>query len=112
MNKLDKLIEWMQDEIKDYEETMPSRSFTRSKVVLALTDCINKAKKLQLEHAANKEGWVSKSLYVKETLTDQVFKVWKYIESNDGEVSVWCNDWYGRHVIGQDCEFTTPPTDQ
>ena len=47
MNKLDKLIEWMQDEIKDYEETMPSRSFTRSKVVLALTDCINKAKKLQ-----------------------------------------------------------------
>jgi len=49
------------------------------------------------------------SLYVKEKLTDQVFKVWKYIESNDGEVSVWCNDWYGRHVIGQDCEFLLPP---
>ena len=49
------------------------------------------------------------SLYVKETLTDQVFKVWKYIKSNDGEVSVWCNDWYGRHVIGQDCEFSLPP---
>jgi hypothetical protein len=33
-------------------------------------------------------------------------EVQKYIKSKDGEESVWCNDWYGRHVIGQDCEFS------
>ena len=60
MNKLDKLIEWMQDEIKDYEETMPSRSFTRSKVVLALTDCINKAKKFKFQFKLNSKEAVNK----------------------------------------------------
>jgi hypothetical protein len=65
---------------------------------------------LAFDHLLNcSKQQLTNSLYVKETLTDQVFKVWKYIESNDGEVSVWCNDWYGRHVIGQDCEFSLPP---
>lgn len=34
-----------------------------------------------------------------------IHEVQKYIKSSDGEESVWCNDWYGRHVIGKDCEF-------
>lgn len=32
-------------------------------------------------------------------------KVRKHIISNDGEESVWCDDWYGRHVIGNDCNW-------
>jgi hypothetical protein len=38
----------------------------------------------------------------------QVYEVQKYTKSgNDGEESVWCNEWYGRHVIGKDCCFFT-----
>lgn len=39
----------------------------------------------------------------------KVHDVWKYIMSNDGEASVWCNDWQGRHVIGNDCELYIKP---
>lgn len=35
----------------------------------------------------------------------KIFDIWKIIHGLEGEVSVWCNDWYGRHVIGQDCGF-------
>jgi hypothetical protein len=34
-----------------------------------------------------------------------IYKVRKYIISNDGEESVWCDDWYGRHVICNDCNW-------
>lgn len=34
----------------------------------------------------------------------QIFEVQKYIKS-DTEISIWCNDWYGRHVVGQDCDL-------
>ena len=36
-----------------------------------------------------------------------IHNVWKYLMSSDGEANVWCSDWYGRHVIGYDCEFYT-----
>jgi|SRR5665647_53654 len=29
----------------------------------------------------------------------------KYIEDNEGIVSIWSNTWYGRHVVGKDCEL-------
>lgn len=35
----------------------------------------------------------------------QEFDVWKYLKQKDGTESVWCHDWYGHHVIGNDCEF-------
>ena len=35
---------------------------------------------------------------------NKIFDVFKYIFSEDIH-NIWCNDWYGRHVIGQDCEF-------
>lgn len=34
---------------------------------------------------------------------NKVIKVHKYILGNEGQESIWSNDWYGRHVIGQDC---------
>ena len=38
--------------------------------------------------------------------TGELITVRKYILNVDtGEESIWSNDWYGRHVIGQDCEF-------
>jgi len=33
-----------------------------------------------------------------------IFEVHKYIFS-ENQHSVWCNEWYGRHVIGQDCDW-------
>jgi hypothetical protein len=37
--------------------------------------------------------------------TGDLHEVTKYVKSGDGsgEESVWCNSWYGRHVIGKDC---------
>jgi hypothetical protein len=44
------------------------------------------------------------------TKTGEVHEVHKYI-NNDGEENIWCDEWYGRHVIGQDCEWhTSAPT--
>jgi len=34
-----------------------------------------------------------------------VHVVRKYIEDNEGIISIWSNTWYGRHVVGQDCEL-------
>lgn len=34
-----------------------------------------------------------------------VFDVWKYVFIGEGEHHVWCNDWYGRHIIGHDCDW-------
>ncbi len=35
-----------------------------------------------------------------------VLKVNQYIkQAGSGEELVWCEDWYGRHTIGIDCEF-------
>jgi hypothetical protein len=42
------------------------------------------------------------------TKTGEVHEVHKYI-NNDGEESIWCDEWYGRHVIGQDCEWQQAP---
>lgn len=47
------------------------------------------------------------SLEVREKASGKVYKVWKYLESSDKEISVWCHEWYGRHVVGQDCELVT-----
>ena len=38
--------------------------------------------------------------------TGEPHRVWKYLLSGDGQESVWCHDWYGHHVIGDDCVFT------
>lgn len=36
------------------------------------------------------------------------FKVYKYtIDGVNGEQNIWCNDWYGHHRIGVDCEWVT-----
>src|SRR5262245_1217723 len=32
-------------------------------------------------------------------------QVRKYVYHDDGIESIWSNSWYGRHVIGQDCEW-------
>lgn len=34
-----------------------------------------------------------------------IHEVKKYIKDQHGEISVWTDTWYGRHVIGQDCNF-------
>lgn len=35
---------------------------------------------------------------------NKIFEVNKYIFS-ENEHHIWCNDWYGRHVIGNDCKW-------
>ena len=42
--------------------------------------------------------------------TGEIHKVRKYIISDQGEESVWCNSWNGRHVIGIHCEWYVEPT--
>jgi hypothetical protein len=37
--------------------------------------------------------------------TGETYIVHKYILDNEGKQHVWCNDWYGHHVIGVDCEW-------
>lgn len=39
------------------------------------------------------------------TATGDVHAVSKVIVDNEGVVHIWCNTWYGHHVIGQDCEW-------
>lgn len=34
----------------------------------------------------------------------KIFEVRKYV-NGFGEESVWCDDWYGHHMIHRDCEF-------
>lgn len=36
--------------------------------------------------------------------TGEKHEVRKYIKS-DTEENIWCDSWYGRHVIGKDCAF-------
>lgn len=44
-------------------------------------------------------------IYVKRKSDGQVFPVQEYIHHNDGQESVWVNEWYGHHKIGIDCEW-------
>lgn len=46
-------------------------------------------------------------LQVKNKVDGKVYPIHKYILSADGIESVWCNDWYGHHRIGFDCEWAT-----
>ena len=37
--------------------------------------------------------------------TGDTYTVHKYILDNEGKQHIWCNEWYGHHVIGVDCEW-------
>jgi hypothetical protein len=43
------------------------------------------------------------ALIVKRNEDNQLINVRKYIIDDEGEESIWSNDWYGRHIIGRDC---------
>lgn len=47
-------------------------------------------------------------LFVRDKKTKKVYQVRKYIISGDGVENIWSNEWYGRHVIGLDCEWARP----
>lgn len=53
-------------------------------------------------------------LLIKRKSDGEIFKVRKYIKAEmpDLEESVWSNDWYGRHVIGSDCEWANDSTSE
>lgn len=51
-------------------------------------------------------------LQIKNKTTGEVFTIHKYILGSDGIESVWCNDWYGHHRIGFDCEWATGENDR
>lgn len=36
-------------------------------------------------------------------------EVAKYVKDKDGQEHIWCNDWYGHHIIGNDCEWLNIP---
>lgn len=45
-------------------------------------------------------------LYVIDLKTKTTHAVRKYInDTTSGCESVWCDTWYGRHIIGKHCEF-------
>lgn len=46
-------------------------------------------------------------LLIKRKSDGEVFKVWKYVlgSTSQPEEHIWCNDWYGHHIIGVDCEW-------
>ena len=46
--------------------------------------------------------------YVKNIEDNSVHEIQKYIKGTDGEQHIWCNTWYGHHIIGKSCEFATP----
>lgn len=39
------------------------------------------------------------------TADGSIHEVRKYIKSDDGNEYVWCDTWYGKHVINKDCVF-------
>ena len=47
------------------------------------------------------------SLFIQSLKDNTTHEVRKYIKDNDGIISIWTNSWYGRHVIGGDCQFLT-----
>lgn len=34
-----------------------------------------------------------------------IYEVRKYIKADNGTIHIWCNKWYGHHIVGVDCEF-------
>lgn len=44
-------------------------------------------------------------LFVRRNDTEEIIQVWKYTINDELEESIWSKAWYGRHVIGQDCEW-------
>ena len=46
------------------------------------------------------------AMFVQNIKDGSIHEVRKYIKSDDSEVGVWCNTWYGHHRIGFDCKFT------
>ena len=46
-------------------------------------------------------------LLIKRKSDGEVFKVWKYVlgSPSQPEEHIWCNDWYGHHIIGVDCDW-------
>lgn len=46
------------------------------------------------------------ALHVKRTTDNVIFRVRKYVRSdNENQELIWCDDWYGKHRIGYDCEW-------
>jgi hypothetical protein len=60
-------------------------------------------KDLKSKHQEKKQ--IEFPLKVRNIKSNRVHVVSKYIISGDGELNVYCHDWYGRHAIGYDCEF-------
>ena len=48
-------------------------------------------------------------LYAIRKFDSKEFKVWKYTVSPDDAINIWCNEWYGHHIVGQDCELIFKP---
>lgn len=44
-------------------------------------------------------------LLIKRKDTGEVHQVNKYVLGSDNQTHVWCNTWYGHHIIGKDCEY-------
>lgn len=45
------------------------------------------------------------SIFIIRLSDDTIHEVWKYLKSDNGEISCWSNTWYGRHVYGKDFVF-------
>lgn len=50
------------------------------------------------------------TLHVQRNDTKEIIRVRKYTIDDELEESIWSKEWYGRHVIGQDCEWAVNNT--
>lgn len=98
-------IEFLRSELLRYEKAIDSWE-VKSKIIHSDSFKAHNENLSQLRKAINeltKEPEIS--LRVADIKKGDTFKIQKLIVERDGRISVWCNDWYGHHVIGQDCEF-------
>lgn len=53
-------------------------------------------------------------LQIRRKDTGEILEVRKYVRSGGEkpEEHVWCDAWYGRHVIGVDCDWVPPTTQE
>lgn len=65
--------------------------------------------KEQSQPVSTKSAEEKNRLIVKRIDNNQLVKVRKYIIDNEGEEYIWSDDWYGKHVIGKDCEWESQP---
>jgi hypothetical protein len=74
----------------------------RYEMELVVNDGIVHAKPILMEYPHSS---YFPELKIMDVNTGEIHRVWKFVVGGNGEINIWTNTWYGRHVIGMDCVF-------